>query len=253
MPAADKRKLPAPAGNTATGYLKLVAFVSMLIDHVGLVFFSEVPELHILGRIAFPVYVWCVIVGFHYTRDVGRYLLRLFLLFAVSQPLYALALSGSLLKPNVCLTLCLGLGALWGVREKKYGSAFWAPAAAICLATLLHADSGWKGILLFLLLYAVQDSRRGIAAVMIAFFLFVGSTQSPTESLFGIPLQPDRLPAFLAKPLSAFLRNQVWALLSLPFLLILWPRQDVKMPKWLGYALYPGHLALIYLLRLLFL
>ena len=58
------------------------------------------------------------------------------------------------------------------------------------------------------------------------------------------------LPNYISEPLSAFLRLQAYALLSLPFILIPF-RKDIRMPRWLGYALYPAHLALIILLRLL--
>ena len=81
-----------PAGNTATGLLKLIALAFMLIDHSGKVLFSNCQEMRILGRIAFPIYVWCMIVGFWRTRSVLKYLLRILVVGAVSQPLYALAL-----------------------------------------------------------------------------------------------------------------------------------------------------------------
>jgi hypothetical protein len=58
------------------------------------------------------------------------------------------------------------------------------------------------------------------------------------------------LPDFLRMPLSAFLRLETYGLLSLPLILIPFPR-DIRMPRWLGYALYPAHLVLLYLLELL--
>ena len=81
---------------------------------------------------------------------------------------------------------------------------------------------------------------------MVAYFLFWGSSYSVTKSLFGISINLNALPAFLSGPLSAFLRMETYALLSLSLPLILIPfRKDLKMPKWLGYALYPAHLALL--------
>ena len=61
---------PAPAGNLSTGLLKLIALVFMFIDHSGKVLFNNCYEMRLLGRIAFPVYIWCMIVGFHRTRSV---------------------------------------------------------------------------------------------------------------------------------------------------------------------------------------
>ncbi|MBQ6382789.1 MAG: hypothetical protein IJJ42_04240 [Clostridia bacterium] len=241
-----------PAGNTATSWLKVIALVFMIIDHCGVVLLRQVPEMRIIGRIAFPIYAWCLVVGFHYTHSVPKYMLRILLVGLISQPLYAIAMNHPLTKPNIFLTLLLGLGALWGIREKRWGSQFWAPAAAICLATVLGADYGWRAIVFFILLYAVQDSRSGIAAVMVAFFLFWGTSYSVTRSLFGIPITLSALPNFLSEPLSAFLRMETYGLLSLPFILI--PiREDLKIPKGTGYMLYPVHLLLIIALKAIFL
>ena len=238
----------APAGNTATGWLKVLALVFMFIDHAGKVLFSNMQEMRILGRIAFPLYVWCMIVGFWYTRCVWKYLLRILVTGLLSQPLYVLALNHRWTEPNIFLTLLLGLCALWGIREKKYGSHIWAPALALALATVLGANYGWQGVLFFILLYAVQDTRAGIAAVMVAFFMYWGASYSLTSSLFGFRIDLNTLPLFLSKPLSAFLRMETYALLSLPLILIPF-RKDLKLPKWLGYALYPAHLALLIGLR----
>ena len=238
----------APAGNTATGWLKVLALVFMFIDHAGKVLFYNMQEMRIIGRIAFPLYVWCMIVGFYHTRCVWKYLLRVLLTGLISQPLYVVALNHRWNEPNIFLTLFLGLCALWGIREKKYGSQIWAPAIAIMLATILNANYGWQGVFLFILLYAVQDSRPGIAAVMVAYFMFWGASYSVTKSFFGIRIALDELPAFISRPLSPFLRMEAYALLSLPLILIRFPK-DLKLPKWLGYALYPAHLVLLIILK----
>ena len=237
-----------PAGNTATTWLKIIALVFMFIDHAGKMCFPNIPEMRILGRIAFPIYAWCMIVGFHYTRSVPKYLLRILITGLVSQPLYMIALNHTWKQPNIFLTLFLGLCALWGIREKKYLSQIWAPAAAMAAAILASADYGWRGVLLFIILYAVQESRPGIAAVMVSYFLFWGSSYSITKSLFGLPINMDALPAVLSQPLSAFLRMETYALLALPFILIPF-KKDLKLPRWVGYALYPAHLAALYALE----
>ena len=272
-----------PAGNLATGALKVIALAFMFIDHSGKVLFHNMEEMRVLGRIAFPIYVWCMIVGFQRTRSVPKYLLRLAVVGLISQPLYYLALDfqgqpGVLLqqafapmtdngafspegfgrvlrtiflnRPNIFLSLILGLSALWGIREKKALSQIWAPALAIALAIGMNADYGWKGVALFILLYAVRGSRPGIAAVMIAFFLYWGTSYPQMKQLFGISLSTDNLPAFLSQPLQALLRKETFALLSLPFILARF-RKDIRMPRWVGYALYPGHLVLLILLKVL--
>ena len=175
-------------------------------------------------------------------------MLRILAVGLLSQPLYAVAMNHEWAKPNIFLTLFLGLFALWGIREKKWGSFLWAPLLSISLATILGADYGWRGVVLMILLYAAQSDRGAIAAVMVAFFLFWGTSYSVTKSFFGLPINLSVLPSFLSDPLSCFLRMETYALLSLPFILI--PiKKDLRMPRWIGYALYPAHLLLIMALK----
>ncbi|MBQ3095263.1 MAG: fimbrial assembly protein, partial [Clostridia bacterium] len=49
------------AGNTNTGLLKWLALIFMFLDHAGKMCFPGVPEMRILGRIAFPLYCWCLV------------------------------------------------------------------------------------------------------------------------------------------------------------------------------------------------
>ena len=239
-------------GNTATGILKIIAFVFMFIDHSGKMLFPRVPEMRHLGRLAFPIYVWCMIVGFEYTRSVPRYMLRLLAVGLLSQPLYMVALNHPWYQPNIFLTLLLGMGGLWGLREKKAFSHLWAPALAIALAGVLGADYGWKGVLFIFLLYMVRDSRRGIAAVMIAYFLFWGSFYGLTNSLFGITIDYARMPEPLRGIMQCLNRSEAYGLLSLPLILIPF-HSRWRMPSWVSYAIYPGHLVLLWALEKIFL
>lgn len=233
------------AGNTATGVLKIVALIFMFADHAGKMLFPGVMELRIIGRIAFPLYCWCMVVGFSYTRSVPKYLLRILLVGLVSQPLYMLALNHSWREPNIFLTLLIALLGLWAIRERKAFSHIWGPVAALLIASELGCDYGWRGVLLVFLLYAVRDSRVGIAAVMVAFCLYWGSGSGAISSLLGWRLSP---PQVLAPLISPWLRIQAMAILALPFML--WPmRARPRMPRWLGYGLYPAHLILLYLLE----
>ena len=235
---------PRPiAGNTNTTLLKLIALVFMFIDHAGKMCFPAVAEMRILGRIAFPLYCWCLVVGSCHTRSFPRYLLRIAVIGALSQPLYMVALNHRAGEINIFLTLFVALLGLWGLREKWYFSHLWAPAVALVLAHLLGVDYGWKGVLLVFLLYAVRDSRAGIAAVMVAFCLYWGSGSMGVTDIFDINLNWLTRSA-IGGMVSPFLKLQGLALLALPFMLIPMP-WPVKLPRWTGYVLYPAHLVLL--------
>ena len=237
------------AGNTNTGLLKLIALVFMFIDHAGKMCFPTIPEMRILGRIAFPLYCWCLVVGAANTRSFPKYLGRIALIGLISQPLYMVALHHPWSTFNIFLTLFVALLGLWGLRERKCFSHIWAPVIAIALAQLLGADYGWKGVLLVYLLWAVRDSKTGIAAVMIAFCLFWGASSSAVNKVFGLSLI-GLTRTKLGMLLSPFLKLQGLALLSLPLMLWNIPGKW-KLPRWTGYAIYPAHLLLLIALEYL--
>ncbi|MGN0745691.1 MAG: TraX family protein [Aristaeellaceae bacterium] len=239
------REDKAIAGNTATGTLKVLALALMFADHAGKMLFPGVMELRMLGRAAFPVYCWCMVVGFCHTRSVPKYLLRVLAVGLVSQPLYVLALNHTWREPNIFLTLLLALCGLWAIREKKAFSHLWAPPLLLILASRLGCDYGWRGVMLVWLLYAVRDSRPGIAAVMVAFCMYWGSASITISQLFGWRIV---LPDLLSPVLSPWTRLQAWAILALPLMLVRFKR-SIRLPAWAGYALYPAHLAVLYLLE----
>jgi len=82
--------------------LKLIAVVSMIIDHLGffllargLVGYELYNAMRSVGRLAFPVYAFLLVNGFDKTSDRRRYLSRLVLFAAVSQLPFTLAFSSS--------------------------------------------------------------------------------------------------------------------------------------------------------------
>jgi hypothetical protein len=59
-------------------FLKIIASVCMLIDHIGAVFSMYTPWIfRCIGRISFPIYAYLVAEGCAYTRNLDRYMCRL--------------------------------------------------------------------------------------------------------------------------------------------------------------------------------
>ena len=235
------------AGNRDTGLLKIIALICMIVDHVGARILPRVPELRVIGRIAFPLYIWCLVVGACCTRSPLRYTLRLLLVGLIAQPFYMLGLNHTWRQWSIFLTLFLGYLGVMGIRENRHGSAFWAPLLALAVPCFVKMDYGWQGVLLIMLMYLARESRGGIAAVMIAFCLFWGGNNAPISSFLGLRLEGAFFRLDLVRSL---LRIQTLALLALP--LILWPRKErTPFPKTLAYAAYPGHLLILWLVQLL--
>lgn len=244
--SVQERKI---AGNTDTSFLKVLALVFMLIDHIGAKVLTGIPELRIIGRMAFPLYAWCLVVGSVKTKNFPRYILRMLLMAAVSQPLYMMGLQHSWQELNILFTLTIGLIAIYGIQQRFFFSHIWAPILCYVLLGFIQVDYGWKGLTFILVLYLAKENRNGLIAAFLAFALFWGTSSSSVQSIFGIKL------SFLTwngikHPLQAFFRLQGMVWLSLP-LIVIPMHTGLKMPKWLGYALYPMHLVLLILLRLL--
>ena len=203
-----------------------------------------------LGRIALPLYAWCLIVGNVKTRHPLRYFGRLLLLAVLSQPLYMMALSHSWRHLNILFLLALATAAIQSIRLRRFGSQFWGPALCYLVLGFCEIDYGWRGLTFILLLYLARESRGGLAAAFLGYALFWGSNTQLVSTFLGFNLSFLRWPG-LGEPLSAFFHLQTLAWLALPLILA---RTDsgLKMPKWLGYGLYPLHLVLLIVLRLIF-
>lgn len=245
-PGRDERL----AGNLDTSLLKTLALCFMLIDHLGVALFGNLLEMRVLGRIALPLYAWCLIVGNVKTRHPLRYFGRLLLLAVLSQPLYMMALSHSWRHLNILFLLALATAAIQSIRLRRFGSQFWGPALCYLLLGFCEIDYGWRGLTFILLLYLARESRGGLAAAFLGYALFWGSGSQTVTTFFGYELGFLRWPG-LGDLFSAFFHLQTLAWLALPLILTR-TSSGLKMPKWLGYGLYPLHLVLLIVLRLMF-
>jgi len=76
--------------------LKIIALVSMILDHMGVVFpLTFGFEFRILGRLAFPIYAFLIAEGFAYTKNPVKFLVRLFVFAIISEPFFDLAMQQS--------------------------------------------------------------------------------------------------------------------------------------------------------------
>ena len=65
--------------------LKIIAAVTMLVDHAGILFFPSQNIYRIIGRLAFPIFAYMIAEGCKYTRNKIRYFAMIFGLAAVCQ------------------------------------------------------------------------------------------------------------------------------------------------------------------------
>ena len=231
--------------NRDTQLLKLVAMITMLIDHTGKMFFSQYGVMRIIGRMAFPIYAYCIAVGCVYSRNRLKYLNRIVLTGLVSQPFYAMALAhttprmfaiafadnplGAIVNfyvqswqtPSIMFTLALGLLAIWAIRDRQWVCAL---ALALIVWKLNGAiNYGWKGVALIALFYLFIRRWWLSLPVVLAYMLWWG-LQGGGYQLFGVRFG-----------------IQMFALMALPLIYIP-PFSRLKIGKWVFYLFYPAHL-----------
>jgi len=174
--------------------LKLIAMVTMLIDHVGATVLWKMmqeraaeiglegkviaDELYTvyrltrdIGRIAFPIYCFLLVEGLVKTSNRTRYALRLGLFAILSEIPFDLAFNGQLLEfsyQNIFFTLLIGFLGMWVADEieKVKGFGIWSfltgllvTAVAAGIAEVLATDYGAKGVLAIMLLYLFRWNK----------------------------------------------------------------------------------------------
>ena len=65
--------------------LKCIAMISMLIDHTSVAYFGQTTLFNVIGRIAFPIFAFQISEGYIHTKNLKKYLLRLFCFAIISQ------------------------------------------------------------------------------------------------------------------------------------------------------------------------
>lgn len=213
--------------NTDTGLLKLIAIITMTIDHVGYQLMGNDVVLRSIGRMAFPLFAWCIVVGSEYTHDIKAYMKRLTLFYFISQPFYVLTFGGAWTKHNIYITLLLGLLAIWSLKEREY----WALPMVLLASYFIKPNYGMNGVYVIVLLYLVRNSRLLAAIALSAFCLYWGQGTSVLFSMGGCNVGIQTL-----------------AILSLP-LIILPTHSRIHLNKYVCYAFYPAHLCIIYILK----
>lgn len=230
--------------NRDTDLIKLLACIFMLIDHAGKMLFPQIPEMRLIGRLAFPMFAYGIAAGAVYTRDPIKYLGRIALLALVSQPLYALGLAhsnsamfaisffenplgaayafyiNSWQKPSILLSLFLGLCILTCLRSRKWGLALFV--YVLCARFASSLDYSLPGIQLMILFYALCEHPSAALPILSAFMIdwSRGSGYVFLGHSFGM---------------------RIFALPAVVFCCVPMPRR-LRLPRYFIYAFYPAHL-----------
>ena len=103
--------------------LKLIAIITMTIDHIGIVFGTPFYNfLRAVGRLSFPIFAFLITEGYVHTKSFSKYFLRLLVLAVISEVIYDYVFFGSFVyrgANNIFFTLALGLLTLFLLDKSK--------------------------------------------------------------------------------------------------------------------------------------
>lgn len=175
-------KKPGLSGST----LKMIALVTMLIDHFGAVivvrlmgepgfdhdFWSSLYwPIRSIGRLAFPIFCFLLVEGFVHTSNVKKYLTRMFVFALISEIPFNLGLTGKWIDldfQNVFWELAAGILAMMclkAVEKKNYNYVIQVVLrlgiiAVFALgAEVLNLDYGMYGIISIVALYVFRQNK----------------------------------------------------------------------------------------------
>ena len=97
--------------------LKIIGIIIMFLDHWHYVVGGD-KILNVIGRVSFPIFAFTLSEGYIYTRDLKKYLFRLFI-FAMSIQMPSILFNYNY-PMNVFFTLFLGLLAIYIFNFKNF-------------------------------------------------------------------------------------------------------------------------------------
>ena len=231
-----------------SNHLKIIAIIAMTIDHIADLLYPGMPSIfisnvmHIIGRLTAPIMFFLICEGYYYTKDIKKYISRLFIFALISHFAYCFAFginfipfsTGNIFnQTSIMWTLAWAVVALHIVHGKN-NLKEWQKWLLIILINLITFSSDFSSIAVMAILF-MYDRRGNLKSQMISMmawlslyalisYLFVSKT-------YGL----IAMTAILVYPLLKNYNGQCG---------------KVKWLKWFFYLYYPLHLIIIGALRL---
>ncbi len=219
--------------------IKIVAAVFMVIDHLGEFIFPNLAILRILGRIAFPIFAFCIAEGATYTKDKTKYVC-LMLVFGLVCDVTVVLYTGEIF---ICVltAFCFSLGLIFEYEEikKNYLAKNWQRVAGFSTSFGVTVGA------VFALCYFCQVDY-GLIGVFAPFVIYLGKNKwlriCLTAICMGLLLIPTPTFNFVPMPTQ-------WAGFLGLLVVALYNGQRGKLNlKYFFYFFYPIHIAVIQLI-----
>ena len=218
--------------------LKLIACITMLIDHFGhaIVPYLPVPymvELYyacrILGRLAFPIYCFLLVEGMHHTRNPRKYILRLGIGILLAELPFDILFEGGFTWAYQSVMVTLTLWAIMRLcmrKTEKKGVKLLLVIPFAVLAELAKCDYGGWGIVMI----AVFGLFDGAGLQTLALLLVNGCMESVRVPILGIPVSVQLFAVLAMVPIALYSGRKL---------------SRSRALQWGFYLFYPVHLLIL--------
>lgn len=209
--------------------LKIIAFISMVVDHVGDFLFNGNIVCKMIGRLAFPIFAYFIAEGMKHTKSRKWYFLKLLIFACISQIPYMFLMQT--FKLNILFTFLIAMAFIMLIEKfiAENVRKIFLIILSVCLIlcdVVFFIDYGLAGVLITILFYFVK---------------------SPLSFIFN-----GLLLVFIAIKYSFWSANIAFSILItitsiLPLIMLLfYNKQKGRLNlKYFFYVGYPVHLSLI--------
>lgn len=224
--------------------LKLIACITMLIDHFGVAIIPHLPLANKvtiyyicrgIGRIAFPIYCFLLAEGMRHTRNAGKYILRLAVGILLAELPFDFLFEGGFTwaDQSVMVTLTLGAVMLLCMQktEKKELKLLLILPFAV-MAEIAKCDYGGWGIAVIAVFALLEQFPLQFLGLQLICILMPFAA----ISVLGIPVSAELAALFAMIPIGFYSGQKL---------------THSRMLQWAFYLFYPVHMLILWGMLLL--
>ena len=231
--------------------LKILALITMTIDHIGVVLLPQYLVLRIIGRLTYPIFAYMIAEGCFYTHNKRRYLGGIFALGVVCQLGYLIAMGS--LEQSILTTFVFAIITIYALQ---FADARRDVVGALAVLGALALDILVSLVLPVLLAGTDFSVDYGFAGILLPVFCYM------PRIFFKNALDKQRLRPMLACAvvgmalvciqMSDWMGGIQWfSLLAIVPLACYNGKRGTWRLKYLFYIYYPAHLVAIWGIALL--